>query len=242
MTDTSHTIEISPARVLALLTGIAALLLAGHAAATIAELRFGRNHLLGLSRMLNFEGELTIPAWYSSLLLLLCAILLALAWRVRRGGTDRFRRYWGALAVIFCFLALDEAVAIHEQLIDPVRNALDTGGAFLHAWVIPYGIAGLVLLLVYRPFLLALPRRTLHLMVASGALYVGGAVAVEMIGGYVWDRNPERGIPIIAIMALEETLEMVGLALFAYTLLDYLARAGVRITVRFSPAHDRARA
>ena len=238
MTETGPTIELSPGRVFALLTGIAGLLLAGHAGATIAEFGFGRDHLLGLTRLLNFEGELTIPAWYSSLLLLLCAALLALVWRVR---ADRFHPHWAALAAIFLFLALDEAVAIHEQLIDPVRNALGTGGALLHAWVIPYGIAGLVLLLVYRPFLLALPRRTLHLMVASGALYVGGAVAMEMVGGYVWDRNPVRGIPIIAIMALEETLEMVGLALFAYTLLDLLAREGIRITVRFPSTPDRAR-
>ncbi len=90
-----------------------------------------------------------------------------------------------------------------------------------------------LLLVVYVPFLRSLPRRTFRLMLLSGAIYVGGAIGMEMVGGYAWDRHPVRGVPIIAIMALEETLEMVGLAIFAYALLDYVARHfpafGVRI-------------
>jgi hypothetical protein len=154
-------------------------------------------------------------------------------WRLHRAEGDRYGRHWAGLALVFLFLALDEAAAVHEQLIDPVRDALGTGGALLHAWIVPYGIALGLLLVGYVPFLRSLPRRTFRLMLLSGAIYVGGAIGMEMVGGYAWDRHPVRGVPIIAIMALEETLEMVGLAIFAYALLDYVARHfpafGVRI-------------
>ena len=233
MTDREQPITISPRRVLRILLAIAGLLLLGHALVTLAEFGFGRDHVLGFRRLLDFNGEGNAPAWYSSLLFLLGAVLLMVVWRVQSAAGDRFRRHWAGLALVFLFLALDEAAAVHEQLIDPVRDALGTGGALLHAWVIPYSVALALLLVVYVPFLRALPARTRRLMVVAGTIYVAGAIGMEMIGGYAWDRNPVRGVPIIAIMALEETLEMVGLAIFAYALLDHLGRIrpefGIRI-------------
>lgn len=224
MNERSHVLDVSPRGVLTGLLGITGLLLLGHAIVTIAEFGFGHDHVLGLRRLLDFDGEGTAPAWFSSLLFLASAAILGVIWHARRAGGDRFRGHWAVLAAVFLFLALDEAAAVHEQLIDPVRRALDTGGALLHAWIIPYGIALTVMLALYIPFLRGLPARTLRLMLAAGALYVAGAIGMEIVGGYVWDRDPVRGIAIVAIMAVEETLEMVGLALFVYALLDYLAR------------------
>ncbi|HEU4829547.1 MAG TPA: hypothetical protein VFT04_10145 [Gemmatimonadales bacterium] len=225
-------IGISPRGVLVTLLAITGLLLLGHAIVTVAEFGFGHDHVLGLRRLLDFNGEGNAPAWFSSLLFCFCAVLLGVIWHAHRAARNRFRSHWAVLAAVFLFLALDEAAAVHEKLIDPVRSALDTGGVLLHAWIIPYGIALVFLLVVYLPFLRALPARTLRLMLAAGAVYVAGAIGVEIVGGYVWDRNPARGVAIVAIMAFEETLEMVGLALFAYTLLDYLARVSPLLEVR----------
>ncbi|MGE5927319.1 MAG: hypothetical protein ACM357_08190 [Gemmatimonadota bacterium] len=223
---------VSPGGVLRLLLGIIAVLLLGHALATIAEFGFGRDHVFGLRRLLDFNGEANAPAWFSSVLLLLGAGLLAVVARERRAVGDRFFAHWAVLALIFFFLALDEVAAVHEKLIDPMRDALGTGGALLHAWIVPYALGLLLLLVVYLPFLRALPARTLRLMLGAGAVYLAGAVGMEMVGGSLWDRMPVRGVPIIAIMAIEETLEMVGLALFAYGLLDHLAREHPVLTVR----------
>jgi hypothetical protein len=223
---------VSPGGVLRLLLGIIAILLIGHALVTVAEFWFGRDHVFGLRRLLDFNGEANAPAWYSSVLLLLGGVLLAVVARERRATGDRFVGHWGVLSLIFLFLALDEVAAVHEKLIDPVRDALGTDGALLHAWIIPYVLALALLLIVYLPFLRALPARTLRLVLAAGAVYLAGAVGMEMVGGYLWARAPVRGIPIIAVMAIEETLEMVGLALFAYGILDHLAREHPVLTVR----------
>ena len=236
MTEPAGTIGVSPRAVLRVLLGIAALLLLGHALATVAEFGFGRDHVLGFRRLLDFNGEDNAPAWYSSLLFVLDGLLLAVIWHGSRADGDRHHRHWAGLALVFFFLALDEAAAVHEQLIDPVRAALDTSGALLHAWIIPYGVALAILLAIYIPFLRRLPARTRRLMLLAGAVYVAGAVGMEMVGGHAWDRHPVRGVPIIAIMAFEETFEMVGLALFAYALLDHLARERPLVGIRIGDA------
>lgn len=234
MNGRDRAIVLSPRGVVRLLLAITGLLLLGHALVTVAEFASGRDHVFGLRRLLDFNGEGNAPAWYSSLLFLLGAALLALVARECRAEGRRWQGHWAGLALVFLFLALDEAAAVHEQLIDPVRDALGAGGVFLHAWIIPYVTALALLLLVYLPFLRGLPARTLRLMLLAGAVFVAGAVAMEMVGGYVWDRHPVRGVAIVAIMAVEETLEMVGLALFAYAMLDHLAREHPDLAVRIA--------
>ncbi|HEX6644895.1 MAG TPA: hypothetical protein VF037_09455 [Gemmatimonadales bacterium] len=232
---------LRPRRVLAWLLGTVALLVLGHAGATVAEFGFGRDHVLGFRRLLNFDGEGTIPAWYSSLLFLLPGLLCAAIARLRRRAGDRFHAHWLVLAAVFVFLALDEATAIHEQLIGAFRDEFSTSGALLHAWVIPYGIFVMALGILYVPFLRALPRRTRRLVIASAATFLAGAIVMEMVGGYVWDRHAVRGIPIIVIMAAEETLEMAGLAFFSYALLDFIAREHPDAALRAGPAREDAR-
>jgi hypothetical protein len=217
-------LELEPRRVLAWLLGIIALLVLGHALVTVAEFGFGHDHVMGFRRLLDFDRELAIPAWYSSLLFLLPGLLGFAIARLRRHAGDRFHAHWLVLGLIFTFLALDEATAVHEQFIGHFREQFSTSGALLHAWIIPYGIAVIALGVLYLPFLRALPRRTRVLMIGSAAIFLAGAIIMEMAGGYAWDRHPVRGIPIIAIMAVEETLEMTGLAFFSYTLLDFMAR------------------
>ena len=77
-------LEIAPRRVLAWLLGIIALLVLGHGLVTVAEFGFGRDHVMGFRRLLNFDGEQTIPAWYSSLLFLLPGLFCAFIARLRR--------------------------------------------------------------------------------------------------------------------------------------------------------------
>ena len=54
--------------------------------------------------------------------------------------------------LLFVFVSMDEALAIHERLNGPVRAALGTGGLFYWAWIIPYGAAAILIALAYIPF------------------------------------------------------------------------------------------
>jgi hypothetical protein len=60
---------------------------------------------------LSYEGNL--PTWYSSALLLACAITLAAIAPSAAAGQGR---YWGLLSALFGYLSIDEAVGLHEQL------------------------------------------------------------------------------------------------------------------------------
>src|SRR3954451_2554124 len=61
----------------------------------------------------NFDGN--VPNFYSAVQLLLVALILGvIAVKKRREG-DRWTRHWIALAVIVCYLGIDEDAAVHEK-------------------------------------------------------------------------------------------------------------------------------
>jgi hypothetical protein len=168
--------------------------------------------------LVDFNQEANIPAFFSSLILLLSSILLFVI-HIFKKNTNEKHLPWLILAAIFCFLALDEAVAIHELLMGPVRDNLNTSGIFHYAWVIPYGLALLVFLVLYVPFLVRLPRTTMILFVISGFIFVLGALEFEMLGGQMYGHDMTYNV----YYTLEETLKMVGISLFIFTLLRYIS-------------------
>lgn len=62
-------------------------------------------------------------------------------------------------------------------------------------------------------YLRALPRRSLMLFVLAGALYVGGAAGVEMVGAVLWDAGSEVSTGYVLSVTMEEGLEMASLVL-----------------------------
>jgi hypothetical protein len=165
-------------------------------------------------------------------LLFTAALLAAVAVHSRRD-----QAYWCVLALAFVFLAADEAFEIHEKLIVPLRSRFDTGGVFFYTWVIPYGIATLLFGLAYLRFLLRLPRQTAALFVVAGAVYISGALGMEMVGGLLADQGGVHTIAYVLAQTTEETLEMSGVVLFTYAVADYLSRelGGISIRLGGSP-------
>jgi hypothetical protein len=177
-------------------------------------------------RHLNLDSEMNFGAWYSSSMMMAASGLLFLSAHHAYGQALRQARYWLVLAAAFAYLSLDEATGIHEVFIEPLRGALGLSGIFYWAWVLPalVLVSGFGLAMV--PFLLALPRRSALLFTLSGALFVGGALGFEMLSGLVITAQGEEA-PLVALLAIcEETLEMLGLALFTGALCDHLARQG----------------
>lgn len=175
-------------------------------------------------RHLAFNAEYCLPAWYSSLVLVLSAALLTItALSAVRNG-ERNVLHWVLLVPIFIGLSIDEATGIHEIVIEPMRNGLDLSG-FLHfGWVIP----GMVLVaaggLLYLPFLLALPARTRFMFVGAGFLYVGGALGMEIVGGKLLTVYGDTSFPYQVAYCTEEIMEILGATLFAASLLGHLKR------------------
>lgn len=180
------------------------------------------------------SGEGKLPTFYSGLTLLAAAALLCMIAKHERHRGGGFCRYWSALALIFTLMAMDELVSIHELGTATIRSHLGiTGGLLYHAWVIPAMAFLLTMTAVYTRFLLALPARSRALFVTAGVIYVGGALGAEMAGG-AWISAHGHGLAYGVISTIEEILEMTGIVVFLYALLDYLERhapvSSIRVT------------
>jgi hypothetical protein len=169
---------------------------------------------------LNVDIEASIPTWFSSSVLLLCSVLLAAIASAHNRIGGRFVRQWSALSIIFLLLSLDEMAAFHERFIDPLRSLLDTG-FFYSAWVILGGPFVIIVVLAYRRFLFNLPTKSSRLFIAAGALYVLGALGVEMLGGLQEDLYGQQNLAYVVLVTVEEFLEMSGAILFLYALMRY---------------------
>jgi hypothetical protein len=175
-----------------------------------------------LCKRFYFDFENNVPAWFSTLGLFVSAFIFALISFADRQTQSVLSRYWLGLAIVFVGLAVDEATYSHEILIVALRNKFDLGGIFYFAWVIPGMVGVAVFGLLYVPFLRRLPARTAWGLVIAGAIYVGGALGVELIGGSVAETYGFDSARYVLIMTIEETLEMIGIATLIFVLMVHL--------------------
>ena len=218
---------LHPRKITRVFIGIGVLLTLAHLAAQISIYVFDHPWVFGLVPLFDLDEERNIPTFFEAASLLICAGLLALigfAYRKKPGISARTPTYWLGLALIFTFLAFDEAAKIHELSIGPVREALDTSGIFYFAWVIPYAVFLLVFGAAYFRFWLNLPPRTRWLFLLAGAIFVTGAFGLELLGGQTFERLEEqKNVTYAAITTVEEIMEISGIILFLYALLAHVA-------------------
>lgn len=183
-------------------------------------------YFLGHDRYLvtltNLDAEWNLPAWYSSNSLLLCSLLLSIISFAKKSSGNRFYLHWLALSAIFLLLAMDETIQFHEQTITPLRTLMGTSGIFYFAWVIPAAVLLLILGLAFLKFLKNLPGRTRILFLVSGAIYVGGAMGLELVAGSYFSSNGQENMTYAMLTNLEEFLEMAGILIFIYALMRYI--------------------
>ena len=229
-------ILLTPSSIRNLLTAITAGLLVAHGVVQVGIYGFGaEKHWLD---SLNMDRELNLPTLFSSSLLLVSALLM------RRLGqsSDRIAALdWRLLSKIFIFLALDEALQIHEILIIPgLRNQVHP--ALASTWVVPYAVLALILLWRFRQFLVSISTATASRLLQAGAVYIGGAIGMEIIGSFavrsslIRLHSPWYG----AITGLEEAFELLGIILLIDALLRALLdqRNSIDLTLRLSTNSD----
>jgi hypothetical protein len=173
-------------------------------------------------RLLDVDAEQTLPAWYSSSMLLFCAGLLAIISYIKIKNVAPYRFHWSLLSAIFFGLSLDEAISLHEMAIVPVRSALNLTGLLYFSWIIPGSILVIMFALLYLKFLIHLPKQMRNLFLLSGTTYVLGAIGVEMVGGMFWESVGSQDLSYQVLAIVEELFEMSGINIFIYALLSYL--------------------
>ena len=185
-------------------------------------------------RLLNVNNEANIPTWYSTVALLLCVLLLALIAIFKQQQKDRFTNHWRGLALLFLLLSLDEAASLHEKLNPLMRSLLNVNENLLFLWVIP-GVAFVsAIALVYWRFLIGLPPQMRKLIFFSAALYLSGAIGLELITGFVvWNIPGPHQLVLVLTVAIEELLEKLGILIFVRSLLLYIGSNFPAVRINF---------
>lgn len=227
------------------LFGILGILLVLHLTVAIGHLVF-HARLGALTVLADMDLEANLPTFFNAILFFIAAALFFL-----HGKALLIGQGWGwyLMAGIFTFLGVDEGSQIHEKFTPALKTLMSrtggplSGSAWLHyAWVIPYGLAALALLLIIWRWLVRLQAKFRWRLIFSGVVYLSGALGMEMVGARIVSGLTEKppsehpwlpcelyGGPIgcwlfnepayIAAYTLEETLEMTGLILLTRYLL-----------------------
>lgn len=183
---------------------------------------FNDNNIGWLYNLFNITTEGNIPAYYSSITLLFTSFLL--------GFISYFRKFnglsyslWLILSIIFFYLSIDESVQIHERVGVLFSRNFDLTGYLAYGWVVPYGLLFIIFSAVYFfKFLPQLPKKIAWLFIISGFVFVIGAIGIEMLAAKNYDSDSFSEIYHAVCYSIEEFLEMLGIALFIYSLLLFI--------------------
>jgi hypothetical protein len=213
--DKTNEIRITARRAGFFLLLIAVGLTAAHVASVVVWYR----DLLPIDEWLyisffDLDEEESIGTWYSALILFAAGQLALLQARYIHRHAGGWHAWWLLLAIGFHLLSLDEVAGFHEFVNTVVEDT---------HWTTFGAIIALVVATAYLPFLWALPARTRWLFVLSGAIYLGGAVGVEWATLWYEENDQLNTLAYNLWNAVEEFMEMAGVILFIYSLLDHIA-------------------
>jgi hypothetical protein len=175
-----------------------------------------------LSNRLDLDDETSVPSWFSQVLLLAIGLAAGLAayLQTKKG----LRWIWGSIASLSIIMSLDEAASLHEHSLQTLhvyvfKEAIPT--VTQNAWllvlpiVLAFAVASGYVLFKY------FPRRTSKLFILGGAIFLTGAVAVDVLSSGVPPKSfAHQGI----MVGIEESLELIGSAVILYAIVDYIER------------------
>lgn len=228
----NNQLSLNPQRTARLLGAMSVLLILASISGQLAKFVLGidvRRYLL----LFDLGLERNFPTFFSVLLMIGASFLLVVIAKLTSQQKQPDVSKWSILSLGFLAMAYDEGFQVHEYFIEPMRSLMgqENLGAFYYAWVIPGIVLVLVLALFFLRFLIRLPRRTRNTFLIAGTLYIGGSIGVELIGGSYDQLHGYDNLTYNLISTVEEGLELAGLVVFLYGLLDYIVGNFKGITV-----------
>lgn len=176
-----------------------------------------------IAHLFYVDFEQSVPTLYSSVVLIISALLFGVVGHAHRRADRSYIRHWSALSILFLLLAVDESAVLHEQATGPFRRMLNIeSGPLWWAWVIPAALAVAVLAVGFLRFFNYLPRPTRRRLIAAAILFLGGAIGIELVGAAYASVHGVRDFTYVLIATAEESLEMLGGAVLVYALLAYI--------------------
>jgi hypothetical protein len=165
----------------------------------------------------DLDEEASFGTWFSAVILLYAGQLLWRHARARRALEDTWAGWWFVLAVGFHVLSVDEVAGMHEYLNTLFKSM---------PWTTWGAAVSLLVALAYLPFLWHHRWRTSLLFVLAGAIYLGGAVGVERATDWYEKADELNTLSYNLWTDVEELLEMYGVILFLFAILDHMRRVG----------------
>lgn len=171
-------------------------------------------------------NETTVATWFSSVLDLINAALLAVL-ATTAPAQERWRWVVTTLAVLA--VSFDEVSGFHEDLSGILHNALHTTGVLTDAWVLPALLVAFVVGLLCATIII--PRPGGRAVLAGGLVYVAGAAGVGVFEGWWSDATGLGGDDLVfsSLDGLGETTEMIGAIIAMGGLLRMASGTGLRV-------------
>lgn len=183
----------------------------------------GRETYLGNLKPFELDNENNIGTWFSSLLLSYCALLTFRCCLESQNRKDFYaRRNWLLLSCVLLAMSMEEIVGFHERTTGPLRALLSADGVLYYTWVVPGVVIVVVVSLYFIPFVLKFPVKTTVGIIFSGAVYVIGAIGMELLSGMVASDIGTENSYYVWTTIVEEMLEISGLVCFSWVMFDYM--------------------
>jgi hypothetical protein len=237
-------LQINPASLVRALAATAFMLIFLSIASVVADQLAGHDSIIfhKLNKFLHVGFELNVPAFFSTVILTIASLVLAVIAVLKRRQRDRYVVEWCILSIGFFLMAFDELLSVHEKMIEPMQELLGGRnlGIFYFAWVIPMGIVVLILAVLFFRFWWNLPPQTrIHFLIAA-AMFLGGAVGLELVEGQHGEIYGVETLTYIALVTAEESLEMLGVIVFIKALFSYISATFGALEFRLENSQSKA--
>lgn len=222
-------LAVNPNKLLRTLIGVALVLTA------LALLGIGQiwdERFLVFSMLFELNTQETISTWYTLILFLFAAIFSGFITWDHTERRQPFARHWGYLTIVFVLMCIDEFVMLHNRVLTGVGEFAGGGdGVFHYAWVIPGLLIVAGFALFFLPFFRKLPRKPLLGIAGGLAIFVTGAVGIEMITGWLISNYDLLVLHVLLLTTVEELTEMIGMCIVIWGLAHYI-RDHTAISIR----------
>jgi hypothetical protein len=155
-----------------------------------------------LNSRFDIDGEATIPAWYSTIILFSVALCSLVIYDLRRraDADAKWPYFWLAFAVAYCFFSIDEAARIHEAF--DMRLGLK--------WIFYYApiAAAFFVYCAYYLVFIETDKRLSRWVVCGITVFGLGALGME-----TWTYVFYSPKTVLAETIVEESLELIGTTL-----------------------------
>jgi hypothetical protein len=185
----------------------------------------GHRRLYGFARLFRVSEEGNVPTLFSAFALGATAVA-AYAIAQTPQTSEQDSRVWRLVSIIFGFMAIDEAVQLHEML-NLVGQAEGSNGIFLNVGVFPYLMLAVTLAVTMLPFWWRQEQEVRFNMFLGGCIYTLAATVPEMPENFFLSEGVARtDLRMGVLYAIEELGEMLGVAVILRSfLLCYVSRS-----------------